>query len=187
MNQPGVPYISFPNRKKYSLILDLDETLIYLDKINDENNGTLKIRPGTFSFLEKMKQFFEIIIFSEAEQNYVDLILDSIEESKQYFDYVLYRQHTTIQNEEFIKDLSNIGRKLSRMIIIDNMPQNFRLQPDNGIYIKPFWGSDNDDDVLFSLSDILTKIANEGGDLRDGIKKYKSEIIINVSSSFKDN
>ena len=186
MNQPGVPYISFPNRKKYSLILDLDETLIYLDKINDENNGTLKIRPGTFSFLEKMQQFFEIIIFSEAEQNYVDLILDSVEESKKYFDYVLYRQHTTIQNEEFIKDLSNIGRKLSRMIIVDNMPQNFRLQPDNGIYIKPFWGSDNEDDVLFSLSDILTKIASEGGDLRDGLKKYKSEIIINVSCSFKD-
>ena len=66
------------------------------------------------------------------------------------------------------------------------MPQNFRLQPENGIYIKPFWGEDNDDDVLFSLSKILSKIAYEGGDLRDGLKKYRNEIIIDISASYKE-
>ena len=185
--QPQVPYISFPSIKKYSLILDLDETLIYLDKVRNGNNGTLKIRPGTFLFLEKIQKYYEIIIFSEAEQNYVDLILNSLEENGKYFDYVLYRQHTTIQNEEFIKDLSKIGRKLSNVVIVDNMPQNFRLQKQNGIYIKPFWGTDNDDDVLFYLGKVLIQIANEGGDLRNGLKKYKKEIIINISSSYRDN
>ena len=185
--QPQVPYISFPSIKKYSLILDLDETLIYLDKIRNGNNGTLKIRPGTFLFLEKIKKYYEIIIFSEAEQNYVDLILNSLEENGKYFDYVLYRQHTTIQNEEFIKDLNKIGRQLSNVVIVDNMPQNFRLQKQNGIYIKPFWGTDNDDDVLFYLGKVLIQIANEGGDIRNGLKKYKKEIIINISSSYRDN
>ena len=184
--QPKTPYITYPNDNQYSLVLDLDETLIYLDKIKDKSNGTLKIRPGTFSFLEKMKNYFEIIIFSEAEQNYVDLIINSLEENNKYFDYVFYRQHTIIQNDEFIKDLSYIGRKLSDIIIVDNMPQNFRLQKENGIYIKPFWGTDYEDDVLFSLSNILSKIAEEGGDLRDGIKKYKNEIILNISCSYKD-
>ena len=186
INQPNAPYIPFPNKKKYSLVLDLDETIINLDKIKNENNGTLKIRPGTFSFLEKISDYFEIIIFSEAEKNYVDLIINSIEENGNYFDYILYREHTIIQNEEFIKDLSKLGRKLSRIIIVDNMPQNFRLQPENGIYIKPFWGEDNDDDVLFSLSKILSKIAYEGGDLRDGLKKYRNEIIIDISASYKE-
>ena len=185
-NQTNEPFIQFPNKKKYSLILDLDENLINLDKIKNENNGTLKIRPGTFTFLEKMKKYFEIIIFSEAEQNYVDIIINSMEENGKFFDYILYRQHTTIENEEFIKDLSKLGRKLSRMIIVDNMPQNFRLQPENGIYIKPFWGDDNDDDVLFSLAKILDKIVCEGGDLREGLKKFKNEIIINISASYKE-
>ena len=187
-NQPPTPYISFPCKKKYTLVLDLDETLIYFDKVKDvkDDSGTFKIRPGTFTFLEKVQKFYEIVIFSEAEQNYVDLILSSIEENKKYFDFVLYRQHTTIQNEEFIKDLSKIGRKLSKIIIVDNMPQNFRLQPENGIYIKPFWGDNNEDEALFNLSDILCKIANNIGDLREGIKKYKNEIIINVSCCFKD-
>ena len=186
MNQPKVPYIPFQSKKKYSLVLDLDETLIYLEKIKDENNGTIKIRPGTFSFLEKVKKYYEIIIFSEAEQNYVDLAASSIEENKKYFDYKLYRQHATIENEEFIKDLNKIGRKLSNIIIVDNMPQNFRLQPENGIYIKPFWGKDNEDDVLFGLAKILCQMADDGGDLRDGIKKYKKDIIMNVSLSYKD-
>ena len=186
MNQPKAPYLPFPSKKKYSLVLDLDETLIYLEKIKDENNGTIKIRPGTFSFLEKVKKYYEIIIFSEAEQNYVDLAASSIEENKKYFDYKLYRQHTTIENEEFIKDLNKIGRKLSNIIIVDNMPQNFRLQPENGIYIKPFWGKDNEDDVLFGLSKILLQMVDDGGDLRDGIKKYKKDIIMNVSLNYKD-
>ena len=184
--QPKVPYIPYISKKKFSLVLDLDETLIYMDKTKDESNGTLKIRPGTFLFLEKVKKYFEIIIFSEADQNYVDLVLNSIEENNKYFDYKLYRQHTIIQNDEFIKDLNRIGRKLCNMIIVDNLPQNFRLQPENGIYIKPFWGIDNHDKVLFSLSKILCLIAKEGGDLRDGIKKYRNEIIINVSSSYKE-
>jgi CTD small phosphatase-like protein 2 len=186
MNQPKAPYIPFRSKKKYSLVLDLDETLIYLEKIKDENNGTIKIRPGTFSFLEKVRKYYEIIIFSEAEQNYVDLAASSIEENKRYFDYKLYRQHATIENEEFIKDLNKIGRRLSNIIIVDNMPQNFRLQPENGIYIKPFWGKDNEDDVLFGLAKILLQMADDGGDLRDGIKKYKKDIIMNVSLNYKD-
>ena len=187
INQPKAPYIAFQSKKRYTLVIDLDETLIYLDRVKEGRNGTLKIRPGTFSFLEKVQKYFEIIAFSEAEQNYVDLVLNTLQENKKYFDYTLYRQHTTIQNEEFIKDLSKIGRKLSNIIIIDNMPQNYRLQPENGILIKPFWGKDNNDDVLFSLSKILSKIAEEGGDLRDGIRRYKIEIIKNVSSSYKEN
>ena len=60
-------------------------------------------------------------------------------------------------------DLAQRIIKLSNIIIVDNMPQNYRLQPENGILIKPFWGKDNNDDVLFSLSKILCKIAEKNG------------------------
>ena len=36
---------------------------------------------------------------------------------------------------------------------------------------------------LFYLKEILVKIANEGGDLRNGIEKYKDEIFDKVSSN----
>ena len=41
------------------------------------------------------------------------------------------------------------------MIIVDNMPQNFRFQKENGIFIKTFYGHDKDDTALFDLTSIL--------------------------------
>ena len=41
------------------------------------------------------------------------------------------------------------------MIIVDNMPQNFNLQKENGIFIKSFYGDDNDDTALIDLAPIL--------------------------------
>lgn len=66
----------------------------------------------------------------------------------------LYRQHTRSSNNVFIKDLSRIGRDLSKTIIIDNIKENFHLQAQNGIHIKHFLGDENDTE-LFDLKDDL--------------------------------
>ena len=63
------------------------------------------------------------------------------------------------------------------------MPQNFRLQKENGINIKPFWGEDPYDTALIDLMPILVNIAKEGGDVRDGLKKYKNEIFNKVTNN----
>ena len=61
----------------------------------------------------------------------------------------------TIRDDEYLKDLSRIGREIENMIIVDNMPQNFNLQKENGIFIKSFYGDDNDDTALIDLAPIL--------------------------------
>ena len=61
------------------------------------------------------------------------------------------------------------------------MPHNFRLQKENGIQIKAFWGKDKYDNAFKELGKILVNIAKEGGDLRIGIKKYKEDILNKVS------
>ena len=63
------------------------------------------------------------------------------------------------------------------------MPQNFRLQKENGIVIKAFWGDDIYDNALTSLKEILLKIADEFNDIRKGLVKYKDEILNKVSST----
>lgn len=60
------------------------------------------------------------------------------------------------------------------------MPQNYRLQKGNGIFIKAFLGDPNDS-ALTHLGDILFKIAKENGDIRKGLSKYKDEIVNMVS------
>lgn len=52
------------------------------------------------------------------------------------------------------KDLSKIGRDLSKTLLVDNVPENFALQPDNGIEIKS-WFSDPYDRELLDMIPLL--------------------------------
>ena len=179
-----VPYLINKANKKFTLVLDLDETLIcFIPNPNDECKGTLKFRPGLIDFLLAVREKYEIITFTSATKEYADPIEDSIEQNEKYFDARLYRHHTIIYENDFVKDIKRIGRPLSKMIIVDNMPQNFRLQKENGISIKAFWGDDAYDNALISLKDILLKIADEFNDVRKGLIKYKDEILNKVSSN----
>ena len=172
---------------KYTLILDLDETLIY-SQINfnyhNYNNkiflpkATLILRPGLHEFLHDMKLLFELIIFSSGTPNYVDPIIKYIEKDEKYFDYVLYRKHMINDEKgESVKNLELLGRDLKNVIIIDDVAKNFRFQKDNGICIKPFTGNiTNDLKTLKILNNALQKIifdADQTKDIRISLKKFQ--------------
>ena len=184
-NSIQVPYLKYPCPKKFSLVLDLDETLISfkLDP-DEENKGTIRFRPYLDSFLQKVKEKYEIIVFTSGTQDYADPIEDAIEQDNKYFDARLYREHTIACGKDIVKDISRIGRPLDKIIIVENMPQNYRLQKENGILIKSFYGEDIYDTALNSLGDILIKIADGFKDVRIGIAKFKDEIVDKVSTNF---
>ena len=86
-------------------------------------------------------------------QEYADWVIDNLDTGK-WISYRLYRQHATRENAVFVKDLSKLGRDLPRTIIVDNVPQNFSRQPENGIHIKS-WFDDANDRALYELGKIL--------------------------------
>jgi len=176
------PYITEPSKKKYTLVLDLDETLVNF-KIKSTKEGMLRARPFLFGFLEEMGVYYELIIWTSATETYANTLLDAIESEKTYFDYVFYREHAIIVGDDFVKDLTRIGRPLDKIIIVDDMPQNFRLQRQNGITIKPFLGDDNTDMALYDLLPILKHIAEEGNDVRVELAKYRDEIVKKITSN----
>ena len=108
---------------------------------------------------------------------------DIEKKSNVIFDCRLYRRHTNIVNNDFVKDISKIGRDLSKIIIVDNMSQNYKLQPNNGICIRPFWGKDTKDMVLADLFNVLLDIATNFTDVRDGITTHKEDIISKITSN----
>jgi CTD small phosphatase-like protein 2 len=57
----------------------------------------------------------------------------------------------------FIKDLSKLGRDISRILIIDNVADNFDLQRDNGLNIKNFLGDENDNELIHLSEDLISK------------------------------
>ena len=176
------PFLKHINLKKENiLILDLDETLIHFTpNLNTKNKGIIQYRPGLFHFLETLFPFFEMIIWTNSIQEYADPIIDTIEKKGQFFVCRLYRDYSTMLNDnKCIKDLNNLGKNIEKIIIVDDFENNFSFQKENGILIKPFMGTDfekKNDTVLIDLLSILLKIIKEFSDVRDGIKKYKNEI-----------
>ena len=168
--QPYTTKIALPPKqssKEYSLVLDLDETLIHCKRKN--NKGRILLRPYVKEFLEDMAEIFEIIIFTAADKIYADWVLDRLD-LKNTISHRLYRCSTSVKNGMLVKDLSILGRDLSKLLIVDNKSQNFVLQPENGIEILS-WYEDPMDNALRELSVFLQQIANRNGlDLRTVLK-----------------
>mmetsp|Transcript_17687 Transcript_17687/g.17659 ORF Transcript_17687/g.17659 Transcript_17687/m.17659 type:complete len:150 (-) Transcript_17687:149-598(-) len=130
---PPAPYLPAIQNRSYSLVVDLDETLVHYFEAGADSK--LLVRPGCATFLNELKKYYEITIFTAALQDYADWAIDSID-TESAISYRLYRHHTISLGPIFMKDLSRLGRDLSKAIIIDNVTDNFRLQPENGLTMK---------------------------------------------------
>jgi hypothetical protein len=108
----------------YTLVLDLDETLIH--NVEYGQDSFFLVRPGCVQFIELMAQYYEIVIFTAALQEYADQVVDQIDVNNN-IKLRLYRQHTSQNGPFLVKDLSLLGRDLNRTIIIDNISDNFIL------------------------------------------------------------
>ena len=172
------------NNFKYTLILDLDETLIYLQ---NQDRKTITLRPNIFEFLHEMKCIYEIIIFSENSQEYVEPIVDFIQQKEKLFDYILCKQYMTFDSKgQEIKNLNLLGRDLKNIVVVDNMQQYYK-NTDNLICIKSFFGDvNNDKKTLKFLGSILKEIkldSEKTGDIRVSINNYKYKLypkVINI-------
>ena len=178
------PYITSKNKHKYTLVLGLEDTLVSFKFGGGPNQeeGVVRLRPGVKLFFNEIKKYYEIIIFSLFDENIGNILVDVLECKNKFVEMRLFVQHSIIYENQFVKDLSRIGRPLDKIIIVDNVPQNYKLNKKNAINITSYWEDDYSDSALNELIPILTAIANDGGDVRDGIKKYKDDILSKVSS-----
>ena len=183
---------------KKTLVLDLDETLVHsnflpfprppdviikLELDNEIHDIHVLVRPGVKEFLEKMSKKYEIVIFTASLSKYADPLLDIIDK-KGYCPFRLFREHCTLINSSFVKDLKKLGRNLKDIIIVDNSPISYALNPDNGLPILS-WFDDMKDRELFNFIPIL-EFLSEVYDVRDYIRKFVVNGEINFEKTFKD-
>ena len=188
-SMPNISYPYLPSKtssKVFTMVLDLDETLISF-KLNETGKGMIIFRPGLDQFLNELSALYEMVVFTAGTQEYADPILDEIENTNKFFTKRLYRQHTVIIENGIVKDLSKLGRDLSKVVIIDNMPQNFRLQKENGIFIKNYYGEDSNDTALIDLIPILKAIASDpNNDVRVELRRLKNEIFSMITTNLNE-
>ena len=156
---PSEPYIKTKMTKNFCMVLDIDETITHTLKL--PFGDYFLVRPGVKEFLNEMKKFFEIIIFTSSPKSYADNILDKIDLNGEYFKHRLYRRHAIYENGECVKKLSMIGRDLKKVVFIDNLKSNAKYNMDN-LYLIKSWYSDIDDNELIKMKDKLKYIVTSG-------------------------
>jgi RNA polymerase II subunit A small phosphatase-like protein len=157
---------------KKTLVLDLDETLVHstFEPVKNPDlvlpvriqGMTYRInvikRPGVEEFLARASELFEVVIFTASLAEYAEPLVRILDETNT-ISSLLYRQHCTLLNGVYVKDMSLIGRDLRDIILVDNSPNSFFLQPENAYHIKNFF-DDKTDTELYRLTAFLEKIMN---------------------------
>ena len=150
-----------------TLVMDLDKVLCHMEY--DRKTGWQVVkRPGADQFLKEMQHYYEIVVFSD------DVVPVASEVMARWgvpCTGVLHRDLCRKTSKGYIKDLSHLGRKPEKLIMIDHDPVAFSRQPENGILVKPFLGDESDRE-LFDLIEFLKAAATSQDDTRQYIKRF---------------
>ncbi|CAB9524757.1 Carboxy-terminal domain RNA polymerase II polypeptide A small phosphatase [Seminavis robusta] len=171
-----------PSAPPVTLVLDLDETLVHctVEPTPDADlqfpvvfHGItyqvhVRLRPHLFDFLEKIKDKYEVIVFTASQQVYANELLNLIDPEGKYIHHRLYRESCLAVEGNYLKDLNVLGRDLSKTVLVDNSPHAFGYQVDNGIPIES-WFDDPHDSELVKLERFLRTLP-DASDVRTAVR-----------------
>ena len=174
---PGYSTLLPPREKRFQnrkcLVLDLDETLVHssfkylhsadfilpVDIDNQIHNVYVIKRPGVDEFLKKVGELYEVVVFTASVSRYGDPLLEKLDIYHSVH-HRLFREACYNYEGNYIKNLSQIGRPLSEIIILDNSPASYIFHPQHAIPISS-WFSDTHDNELLDIIPLLEDLAKE--------------------------
>jgi RNA polymerase II subunit A small phosphatase-like protein len=165
------------------LILDLDETLVHASATKVREGADFQVfhyfvykRPGLAEFLITCAQHFRLAIWSSASDDYVRAIVDHILPPGISLEFVWGRSRCTpfatpqiddygyyslddpssYQYAKRLKKVRRRGFSLQQTLIVDDTPAKVQHNYGNAIYIKPYLGSTEDEELSHLSAYLLT-------------------------------
>ncbi|XP_061364145.1 mitochondrial import inner membrane translocase subunit TIM50-like [Gastrolobium bilobum] len=156
----------------FTLVLDLNETLIHYVWTRDTGWQTFK-RPGVDAFLEHLAQFYEIVVYTDEQKEFVDPVLDRLD-TKHCIRYRLSRPATKYQDGKHFRDLSKLNRNPAKVLYLSGHALEGCLQSENCVPIKPWQQHDKDDTALLDFIPFLEFVARSSpADIRPVLASYQ--------------
>lgn len=115
-----------------------------------------------------MHRHYELVIFTASLSKYAEPLVEILD-PEHLCSFKLFREHCTFMNNAFVKDLTRLGRPMPSLLILDNSPIAYMLQPENAMPIVS-WYDDPNDRELPRTALILEKMAYED-DMRKVIRR----------------
>ncbi len=123
-------------------------------------------------FLEDMEKRYELVIYTAADPDYADSIINFMEKKHRLFTYRLYNCECIQQRGQCVfkyLDLLCTNRDITGIVIVDNTVHNYALSIRNGVPVKTYKGGDDDKELIY-LAGYLRMLATEA-DVRNRIKE----------------
>lgn len=153
--------LSPESANKKCLVLDLDETLVHssfkpvnnsdfiipVEIENQLHNVYVLKRPHVDEFLLRMGEHYEVVIFTASLSKYADPVIDQLDIHR-VVKHRLFRESCFNHRGSYVKDLSQLGRDIRSIIILDNSPASYLFHPNNAVPITSWFNDPNDTELL---------------------------------------
>ncbi|KAJ2615287.1 Nuclear envelope morphology protein 1 [Coemansia sp. RSA 1365] len=156
-------------QKNKILVLDLDETLIHssphgsyrahhrIEVVIDKVACLYYVykRPHVDYFLRKVSEWYTVVVFTASLAEYADPVIDLLDTQGKFISGRYFRDSCVPHDSSYAKNLLAVNLDLSQIVLVDNSPLSYFINPTNGIPIQPWINSDPKDEALLDLLPLL--------------------------------
>lgn len=143
----------------FTVVFDLDETLV------GARHGTIQLRPHIGELLRALHELpVEIILWTAGTAHYVNPILHAIGQAcgrQEWFHHIISRHKRWYTGANTsVKDLSQLGRSMDRVLMIENNPISVVQQPDLCVLVEDYVQANAADESLLVLQGVLERLVD---------------------------